>query len=109
MATTLDSCAAFSVRPTISFAGQDCILLNVAKKQQTDFDDRVDCPMDGLTVCQLPACQISGDLQAGPGNAMSGSAALPGFTSFGPACRNPTQHPALEGCPCSFALPSFVR
>ena len=107
MATTLDSCAAFSVRPTISFAGQDCILLNVAKKQQTDFDDPVDCPMDGFTVRQLPACQISGDLQAGPGKARSGSAALPGFTSFGPASRNPTQHPRT-GRLTLFICPSFV-
>ena len=64
--------------------------------------------MDGFTVCQLPACQISGDLQAGPGNASSGNAALPGFNSFGPAYRNPTQHPRA-GRLTLFICPSLVR
>ena len=96
MATTLDAYAAFSLRQTMSLAGQDGILLNVAKKQQTDFDDPVDCPMDELTVGQRPACRISGDLQARPDNASSGSAALPGFTSFGPSPEIQRSIPVLD-------------
>ena len=60
MSTTLDSCASISLPQTTSLARQDYILLNDAKKQQSDLDDRADCHFDALTAGQFPASGISG-------------------------------------------------